>query len=331
MKNKYTLTILIILLYINPVNSQSVVETINFDNYINPSDNELVNHFYGIQTMVQIPSLGITGGCLQVPDSNNWGNDNSRYCSKYKSIIDSVYTASFCFYYDASLISSGFDRAASIWIQPHSDPNHYIIASVSHQAKIEINTYFSFNSSTAPMTLQSNNWYKLILGFSYGSLPSNYTVSFYSVVSDLGPNGTSLPITVDSVSGAIVDSLLAVDDAIEVSLTGARYGGGSYFDNFQFQGIKSADSCNFTNAKPLDQPESLQLSSANGVLYIKGIYAKGKQIDIFDSTGRKVLSSPLSSEENLLEFSTFSPGIYFTSVYDSKQKINSKFVVINFN
>ncbi len=328
MKFICTFTFSAILLLINPVKSQSVVETIDFDNYISPVDNDLLNHFYGMQTLVQIPSQGITGGCLQVPDSNNWGNDNSRYCSKYKSVEDSTYTTSFCFYYDASLISAGFDRAASIWIQPHTDPNHYIIASVSHQAKIEINTYFSFNASTNPMTLQSNNWYKLILGFSYGSLPSNYTVSFYSSVVDLGVNGTSSPITVDSVSGLIVDSVLALDDAIEVSLTGARYGGGRYFDNFRFEGIKSADSCNFTSVKPIANLESIQLYTADGVLYAKGIDAIGKQIDVYDSTGKKLLSTKLFSDENALKISDFAPGMYYTSIYDSRQKFNSKFILI---
>src|SRR5436190_24206397 len=120
---KKSLLTLFLILVFNFSYSQIIIEDIDFNNYVDQFNNDLGRHFYGNQSLTASPLYGITGGSLVAPDSNNWGNDVSTYCSKFRSVNYASNTASICLYYDAATIAPGFDRATSIWMRPHTDPN----------------------------------------------------------------------------------------------------------------------------------------------------------------------------------------------------------------
>ena len=264
MRTGYLLLLLLLLLNINLL-SQTVSEEVKFDNISDQS-----NYFNGMQSLVQIPTNGITGGCLQSPDSNNWGNDNSLYCSKYKGINNETYKTSICFLYD-SVNTSGYDRAASIWLYPHTDFNHYIISSVSHQRKIEISTYGSFNASFIPMPLMIGHWYMLEQVFNISSVPVNNTTNFSAKVLDLGAiPGSTQPVLIDSIGNFMIDSIFSLDDAISVSITGASYGGGKLLDDFHFEGVKSADSCLTSSINQLEDKLTIKIHLDNNLLIAAG-------------------------------------------------------------
>ena len=326
MRNKITLlTIFFHSLYL-PAFSQIVIEDVYFNNYVNSLDNDLNNHFYGMQSLAQIPTNGITGGCLQVADSNNWGNDNSRYCSRYISNEDSIYTTSICFKYNSALVSTGFDRATSIWVQPHTDPNHYIIASVSHNRKLEMYSYSAFTASVSPVNLQNGNWYKLELTFSNTSTPNPFTLTYSSKLEDLGSTGTGFPVLLDSIGESIQDSIFSTDDRIEISITGARFGGAEYLDDLHFEGIKSSDSCIFTDIFTTNNEKQIRYKLDANILSVIGNELPGKEITIMNLIGEYVMTSKLTSQENLLDISALKKGIYFAFLNHPISNYGFKFI-----
>jgi hypothetical protein len=147
--------------------SQIVTENVLFDNYISSANNDFVNYFTGGSGLSQITANGITGGCLTTPLTVNWGNDNAIYCSKYIA-ADSAYTNTrLSFKYDTSQINNiNFDRAASIFLRPSRDFNHYVIASVNNNKRLQIISY-SWTNTPPLLNLQHNHWYEFLLNTAF--------------------------------------------------------------------------------------------------------------------------------------------------------------------
>src|SRR5262249_5722662 len=121
--------------------------------------------------------------------------------------------------------------------------NHYIIASVSHSQHIEILTYSWTNSPGPLLNLVHDHWYELILRVPFTGGASDDQVDINVGVLDLGVSGLDPPNSIGTSIGSINDSCLCADTAIKVSFTATANGGAKFIDNFQFEGIKSADSC----------------------------------------------------------------------------------------
>ncbi|MBK7971741.1 MAG: hypothetical protein IPK08_23920 [Bacteroidetes bacterium] len=195
--------------------SQPVTETILFNNYVSPSDNDLVNNFSGSILLTPVSSNGITGGCLTVPTTESWGNNNAIYCSKYMN--SSLYSndARISFKYDSTLINPiNYDRAVTIYLNPIADFNHYVIASITYDKKIQIVSYFAANNPF-PVNLIHNHWYEFILSTSYDMpIPALYEVTAEAQLNDLGPTGLTPPIPAGNSDIVFTDSLLYVDTAV---------------------------------------------------------------------------------------------------------------------
>ncbi|MBK5285000.1 MAG: hypothetical protein JJE25_06325, partial [Bacteroidia bacterium] len=223
--------------------SQIITEDVLFNNYNSSSDNDLVNRFTGGLGLTQITTNGITGGCLTTPNTVSWGNDNAIYCSKY--IAASTYYAKTGLYfkYDTTQINTvNFDRAVSIFLRPGADFNHYVIASVNYDKRIQIVSYAWANNPPL-LNLLQDHWYALTLTATFtGGLPGD-EIDLVAAVDDYGLTGLSMPVTVNTSIGTINDSILFGDSAIQVSFTASAWGGAKYIDNFIFNGIKSPDSC----------------------------------------------------------------------------------------
>ncbi len=316
----------IILVFSAPPVKSQVTENVQFDSYVSPTNNDLTNHFYGIlQGLVAVPIGGITGGCLQSPDSNNWGNDNSRYCSKILSTPDFTSVITMCFKYDSTMVMPGFgERAASIWMVPHTDPNHYAVFSVTNQKKIAILTYGAFSESSV-MNLQHDHWYQFFATY-LPDVAVNGQMLLLGELMDLGTSGTAPPILVTSQYQITNDTILYNDDAIEVSITGARKGGGAYIDNFEFQSFKSADSCLTSEVNDILNDEFkiyLQMDkliiSGNNILY--------RNCFMSDAVGCIVKKSVLDSE-NSIDVSDLRDGVYCVSFVQDGFTISKKILLI---
>ena len=319
--------------------AQIVIENVSFNNYISPTDNDFANRFTGGLGLAQITTNGITGGCLTTPNTVNWGNDNAIYCSKYIASLSYYSITRISFKYDSTQINStNFDRAVSIFLRPNADFNHYVIASVNYDKRLQILTY-SWANSPPLLVLHHYHWYEIILTTNFVTGSPTYQININAQVNDLGLTGLTPPIPTGNSSGTIYDNILFGDSAVQVSFTGAAWGGAKYLENFHFEGIKSADSC-------LTFPTGIADDEFNPDIILFPNPAKNKlaigipnhreqaanSIEVYDIVGKKLLCAPLSFRRGVggevIDVSTLTPGIYFIRIANNKIIRTKKFIVL---
>ncbi len=302
-------------------------ENVNFNNYSSASDNDFVNWFSGGNGLNQITTNGITGGSLSVPDSVNWGNDEMNYCSKYVGDLLVPTNTSVCFKYDTALINlPGFDRGVSIWLKPSSDFNHYIIASYSHQKRIEILSYSWTNNPGPLLSLVQGNWYQLVLATTFLSGDS---VGIHAEVNDLGVTGVGTPTLLAQSNGAIADSIFANDNAIQIGVSGTRKGGAIYLDDFHFSGHKSADSCVIVvnSVNGLNSADDFIFSNENSRFQLFNNHSSLMNIEIVNLSG-EIISTVTVANVFSWDASQIPSGIYFLKAKSVDGNLVKKFAVI---
>ena len=263
--------------------------------------------------MAQITTNGISGGCLTTPLTESWGNDNAIYCSKY---IDSAgYSSStrIAFKYDTTqLNTANFDRAVTVFLRPNADFNHYVIASITHDKKIQIVTYSAVNNPFQ-VNLIHNHWYEFILNTSFTTPAPVYQVTSSVQLNDLGLTGLTPPIPAGNSNLNFTDSLLYVDTAVQVSFSGTQWGGAKYLENFRFQGMKSADSCNTSTGIPTFQSEGVAIFVTGNTLNITNPFGE-LSIQLYSIAGGKVFSGKALPGRSSLLFAGIENGVYLLRV-----------------
>ncbi|MBP9884411.1 MAG: T9SS type A sorting domain-containing protein [Chitinophagales bacterium] len=320
-----------LLLHMHVSDAQIVTEEVDFDYYLDTDNNDFTNHFDGGFGMSQIETGGITGGCLELPDSSSWGNDNAIYCSKYKPVTDDTVFTSICFKYDSALVHpNSFQRALSIFLRPQADFNHYIIASVSGNKKIELLTYSWNNNPYPPLILHTNHWYRYELMVIFSTIQQ---LKVIATVFDLGTTGTSTPIQVNSSSGTFTDEVLAMDTSIQVSITAARYGGATNLDNFHFEGRPGLTDCvniatgimqemNDPAISVYPIPATDQLTIACKEFHTETIHAT-----IYTLQGRIVKQFGIWSPETIVDIQKLSAGLYYLKLQSEKYAETISFAI----
>ncbi|MFI5218735.1 MAG: T9SS type A sorting domain-containing protein [Bacteroidia bacterium] len=295
------------------LHAQVVTEDVNFDFYQSITNNDFTNNFNGITGITQIQTNGITGGCLLLEDSIDWGNDRGTYCTAYKPAAGDTAITGVCFKYDSSIVvPSALQRAMTIFMHPWADPNHYVIATISHQKKIELITYAWVNQFP-PVNLLHQHWYQYTLTTTF--FPATFQVYIKAEVFDLGLSGTAAPVLASSASHTITDNVLSIDTAIQVAISGATYGGGIYLDNFHFHGRKGFSNCtNVTGIANPVVPGVLNIYYSpveNTVHVIRNKSSAGEMIlSIFNAEGKRVMEDKTSAASAELNISSLPVGFY---------------------
>lgn len=327
---KNILLILVLVWSATKVTGQ-VVENVYFNNYNSAADNDFVNYFDGGTGMIVNIANGITGGCMEMPNTINWGNDNAVYCSKYVGGGGISSNTRISFKYDTTQINTvNFDRAVSIFLRPSADFNHYVIASVTHDKKIQILTY-SWTNNPVVLNLQHNHWYEFILSTGFINSNPPYQINLSAMVNDLGISGQFPPIPAGTSNGVFYDSLLFADPAIEVSVSAALWGGGKYLDNFRYEGTKSADSClipigiNDVN----DLPISIVFTDDN--INITHAFSR-LEIEIYSLTGALITNGDALNGSSQFPITNIKNGLYILRLrnYDNPGNpfiLNRKFSI----
>ncbi|HKR04161.1 MAG TPA: T9SS type A sorting domain-containing protein [Bacteroidia bacterium] len=330
MKKIFTLLVTGLFLILR-VNAQVVDEDAHFDFYQSVTNNDFINHFSGGLGLDQIQTNGITGGCLTIPDSVSWGNDNAIYCSRYKPNSGDTTVTSICFKYDSTTVNLGsFQRALSIFLRPYADFNHYVIATVSGNKKLELITYGWVNTPYPDLNLLHNHWYRYILTTAFFS--ATFQVYIKAEVLDIGLTGTFPPIPVNSSSGTITDNILAVDTAIEVSILGATYGGCAYLDDFHFHGRKGFSNCILNTGiseSSAEQNFFVYPSPASHVLHVENnsVNVHMQEITILNAVGEKIKAYSVFEKKADLDISALTNGLYFVNCRSGNETRNFKIVV----
>ena len=330
MKSKLLYTAFSFFVWVLPTSAQVVTEDVLFNTYNSASDNDFANHFTGGLGLSQITTNGITGGCLTTPNTINWGNDNAIYCSKY--IAANTYSAitKISFRYDSTQINStNFDRAVSIFLRPSADFNHYVIASVNYNKRLQVVTY-SWANSPPLLNLLQDHWYELILNTTFTTGSPTYQVNINAQVNDLGVTGQLPPIPTGNSSGIIYDSLLFGDSAVQVSVTGTAWGGAKYLDNFHFQGLKSADSCISipTSVSAISKDEFSFAVRDNSIILTDNSSEPELAVEVFSIEGQKIFSARTHEPFSSYNISDFAPGLYLFRAGNKQKMISGKFALI---
>lgn len=313
-----------------PVRGQIIYEMVDFNYYVSPTDNDYFNRFNSGLGFSQITTNGITGGCLVVPATMNWGNDNALYCSKYVGDSGSYCKTYISFKYDTTVFNqSGFDRAVSIFLRPAADFNHYIIASVTHNHRLEVLTYSWTNSPGPLLNLVHNHWYQFILRVPFTGGASGDQVDINAAVLDIGVTGLDPPANIGLALGTINDSVLFGDTAIQVSFTATGNGGAKYLDDFQFEGIKSADSC---ISIPTIVPEKLTENFSAFVLGNELIIQNASQgsnrvTEVYSMNGQLVYAQQILNQRTTVDISGWVSGIYVVNMRTPNSSLVRKIAI----
>jgi hypothetical protein len=226
------------------LHAQHIFENVDFDYYSSSTVNDYSIWFSNGLGYEQLTTGGITGGCLATPDSNLWGNFQPTYCYKIKTEQYDTAVNAVSFKYDTTDIDpSAFNRAVSIWLVPSADFNHYSITAINYDKSFQLITYSTVNNPQPVLPLEHGHWYELKVRHQFipGFAGWMFTVDAY--VYDLGIDGLQTPVLIEHESGGANDEIFPTDTAISVQITGSRYGGSSCLDNFYFDALPSADSC----------------------------------------------------------------------------------------
>jgi hypothetical protein len=305
---------------------QVVHESVTFDNYVSASDNDFENRFDNGPGLTQVQANGITGGCLETPQTISWGNANAIYCTRFKGVIGESYSTGICFKYDTTQLNNiNFDRPVTLWMKPYIDPNHYIVASVLDSRQIQVISY-SASASSAVMQLVHGHWYNLLLVTDFTGGGANDEIDINAQVNDLGVTGNDPPIPVSFANTVLHDSITIADSSIEVSIDGTLWGGARYLDNFRFDGMKSFDNC-ISTAVEENTPDNILVTTTASMLTVNTGNIQNGTIEIYDVHGNKVAEKKICSGMTELEISAMSSGIYLLSIKNEKYLVTKKIVL----
>lgn len=325
--NKNILLLVLLLITIK-LNAQTTID-VNFDNYTSPTTNDFTDKFSGNSILYQIPTNGITGGCLVTPATNNWGNDNALFCSTYKLGTPTNLITSICFKFDSTLFNNSvFERTCSIWLIPFSDFNHYAITSISTNKKMQLLTYSSVNDGPV-MTLLHNHWYKLETKFIIASMTPPYNIGFDIKTYDLGLTGTGTPQSIGSIVSSFQDSTLAADTNIVVGITGTTSGGAIYLDNFHYEGLAGTNLCPVTSISNIDLNETISIIYSHNVLSMNNTSNKEVNSYIYDLNGKLILNLHVPPGTSQLAMNALPAGLYIYHVTGSGASVCKRIAVIH--
>jgi hypothetical protein len=323
---KYTILLFAMLNLSLASTAQSVTQTVRFDTYVSSSNNDLVNNFSNTSWITQVTSGGITGGALAPPDSISWGNDKLNFCRNFFNIQDSAMDNSICFLYDASKVRpSAYQRAADIMLFS-GVVNHYILFSVNYNHHLTILSYGSASDSLLS-PLVSGHWYRLVTTLK--SLASN-GVFTKAEVFDLGTGGTGTPVSMGSNTSVFVDQDVNQSNFIDVSVSGAGFGGSALLDDYTFHGIPAANSCSPAGFADIPEPlhsYSCYPSPAHEKLVIKrqdGVDVEMEELRVYNALGELIVLDQKVRTPYTVEAGTWPGGMYILEIFSHGTVFRSK-------
>ena len=320
-----------LLLIVNNVFSQIITENVNFNNYVSSTNNDLTNNFtfpIGSATnfITQSNIGGITGGALIPPNTINWGNDIIRYCSTYKNTVNSMIETSVCFKYNTSLINpNSFERPVSIWM--YGTVNGRNIHFFLNRDRTLSITSYNYAESTFIPSMTNGNWFKIVA--KYMSIGGAFGDQIYAraEIFDIGPNGTSTPISVGNHTATIYDANLVSSTKFTLGLSAAKWGGAEFIDNFIFKGEKDGTVCNSLGINENITNNNIQVypnptNDKITVHFIDTINIDGYEVEIFNSIGQKISSNTVNQHDFEISLSNVNAkGIYYMKIFDKFQNI----------
>jgi hypothetical protein len=163
-------------------------------------------------------------------------------------------------------------------------------------------------------------------------------IEILSEVFELGLNGTSTPVLMNSILKTnYYDITFAQDLAVEASFGGSKWGGSNYLDNFKFEGVKSLNSCNILSTTNFSENNITNFSAfpnpTNSVINIKTKLniIDDFSINLINNLGQIILTQKISTTDFQLDLRNLkATGIYLLTITDKQNRIlETKKIIIN--
>jgi hypothetical protein len=254
MKSKLSAALAVALMSALSLDSSTIAGSVGFDNYVSPTNNDLVNNFNQTGTFstqspyVQSPTGGISGGSV-----SGYSGSEYRATAVYNQSSFDLSTAgasvllSMDMYYNAQVqpLAPGANAVRSFRLGVLDAANSAFETFGNAAAYIEGEYSFTLQEmilvarrltsgvmtsiELAQVPLNPNDWYHLDAGITnQGSHQIGFTGSFF----DLGPNGTAAPVLLSSFSWSYQNVPIANLDSAYAGFSALADGGISKIDNF---------------------------------------------------------------------------------------------------
>lgn len=177
-------------------------------------------------------------GALVPPNTVSWGNDVIVYNKSYSSSTQDTLKLSIAFKYKrANVNPNDFQRPVAFFLRSSNNRDiSFYLNIIPHTNNVELAvTSYNYAQGTV-IPLQDNNWYTVEAVFIPRGGNFGDEVFAATRVYHIGENGTAAPKLLGAHKAQIYDIGLATTEKFDIQLSGAKWGGAEYLDNFSISG-----------------------------------------------------------------------------------------------
>jgi hypothetical protein len=318
-----------------------VMESVNFDTYTSPTNNDLANRFIrptfaASNILTQMTTGGITGGAIAPINEPNYGNDYTQYCSTYANTLGVTTETTVSFKYNSALVNTNsFARPVVIYLD--NNIGNEGISFNLNRGGLQVVSYNYNNQTALPnTTFVSGRWYKVSAQYRPvgGQFNDQFTVRME--LFDLGTTGTSTPVSKGFHAATIYRAAVVGASSYTAGIMGAKWGGAELLDNFTFSGNKAGSLCTTTLATVASIGNvgmSVSPNPATGnvvVGFSSGFTGQVYQVQILDMLGKTCQISQIrdaTKRQLTLDASKLAAGLYIVNAQTSTGHFRQKLVV----
>jgi hypothetical protein len=314
------------------VNAQTG-ESVLFDNYTSPVNNDLKNKFTGNYTFSQVNSGGITGGAIALTGNYEVTNYNLQGWAIFKDTFDinaQNIIATLCFKYVPTTNQSYIPatiKIQTVGVDPSSMSeflNIYYEYDGTNAGSLNVSSISHTSSTAINDDLITGHWYKLEVG-TQKNLPGGPTeVGFSASLQDIGIAGADSQVVATMTDEFNLSDFYNQNYDIMVGITGNLSGGASYLDNFYVDGTPTGGQ---TGIKETGIHDNISMPTlVNNVLpvTINGLTESVSYI-ISDVSGKVISTGKLNGNTNIM-VNEIAPGNYFASFFCNGSKMVKRFI-----
>jgi Secretion system C-terminal sorting domain len=338
---KYSLLAVTLLAGLSAPAFGQVMESVNFDTYTSPTNNDLANRFIlgnysAANIFTQVTTGGITGGAISPINEPDYGNDYTQYCSTYQNTIGLTTETTVSFKYNSTLVNPN-SSARTVVINLASSAANEDLRFNLNRGSLQVSTYnYAQQTTLATGTFVSGHWYKVSAQYRPvgGQFNDQYTVRME--LFDLGTAGTSAPVSKGFHAATIYRAAVVGASAYTAQIMGAKWGGAELLDNFTFSGNRAGSLCTTTLATVASTRATSMSVFPNpttgnvAVGFPGGFAGQVYRVEVLDVLGK---ACPIAQgwdagkQQLTLDASKLSAGLYIVNAQTSVGLLRQKLVV----
>lgn len=300
--------------------AQLVTTNIDFNNYISPTDNDLVNNFKIIAPIdYEVVAYG-SGYNVKTPLQGTMVLP-LVYCSKYQGIDNETMKISIDFRYEYWI---GIDESIAVGIGLYGENNNGILGTSISQRKLYIAGLIDMAPNDFPMGVGSSyfpdyNWYRLL--FEVTKIETGkYLIS--SKIYKLGFDGLSSPILMGTLTKTGYNYNFGPDKRVTVRIAGGKRGDVTHLDNFSIYGFKNGTACpNLSTKEIVAEKKNIYPNPTSNYINFD---AAASKVELYSLTG--ALINIFDYPNGKIDISHVDKGMYVLKIYTKNGIVTEKII-----